>query len=99
MLNGAGPLPNFNPVSTAAQVGRTAPPKAKAAAKPEATQNTGDQVTLSQAAQEARRIAAAAQAVSEVRPDRVQQAKALLGAGGNAAAENAKIAEKLLTEI
>jgi flagellar biosynthesis anti-sigma factor FlgM len=99
MLNGAGPIPNFNAVTNAAPVGRSLPPKPAATASPNEEALKTDQVTLSQAAQEARRLATAAQAVPEVRASRVQEARALLGSGGNAAAQNAKIAEKLLTEI
>src|SRR5258708_6980114 len=101
MLNGAGQIPNIVPAAN------TAP--AKGAVLPKNPVHTGapaphatDVVTLSDRAREASRLAAAAakiKAVPEVRPNRVQEIIAKIGKGGDAAAQNAKIAEKLLTEI
>jgi hypothetical protein len=99
MLNGAGQIPNFNPLPKPNPANRPGPVKAAPTTAPKVEPNLTDQVTLSERAQEARRLAAAAAAVPETRSNRVAEAKALLGAGGNAAAQNAKIAEKLLTEI
>lgn len=111
MIGGGAQIPEFFPVQV--QTANTLNNNVKPLPKPEVnplTQDNGqlltDQVTLSPQARQivaitnqVQTVVNQVQAVPEVRTDVVERLRATLGVTNNNPAQNAKIAEKLLTEI
>jgi hypothetical protein len=99
MVNGPGNLPEFHKAPLVNPVPKNVPkPERKFVPPPEAKVEPAAQVTISPRAQELRNLAPKIQATPEIRPSRVEEVRVKLGQG-NPQALNAKIAEKLLTEI
>src|SRR6267378_496861 len=99
MVNGPGNLPEIHKAAPLNPVHKNIPkPERKFVAPPEAKVEPAAQVTISPRAQELRSLAPKIQATPEVRPGRVEEARTKLG-HANPQALNAKIAEKLLTEL
>jgi len=108
MIGAAGQIPEFFPAQVAnANPNKPLAPRPEVKPLPEANvAPQTDQVILSP---QARQVAAITnqvqtivnqvQTIPEVRPDIVAQLRATLGVTNNNPAQNAKIAEKLLTEI
>jgi hypothetical protein len=98
MVNSSGQIPEPNKAPVISKPARPATPRPEYKPKPEEELKPAAQVTLSPRAREASQLAAKAKAAPEVRPERVQEAREKVGKGGSAAGQDAKIAEKLLTE-
>lgn len=98
MVNGGGQIPEPSKLPKVAPP-RPASPRTnfKPAKKPDFKPQV-DQVILSPKAREVSAIVSRARQVSEVSTSRVEAARAKVGKSGNSASQNAKIAEKLLTE-
>jgi hypothetical protein len=101
MISGPGQIPDaFQPFLVTPAGKPAAKPDAAAQIVPPAVVQPPDQVILSPEARLASALAARAGALPEVNPSRVAQLQNSLGIStDNSDAQNAKIAEKLLTEI
>lgn len=98
MVNGPGNLPEPIKPLPVPPAPRPKKPEFRPEPKPE-FQATRDTVEISPAAREVRSLVPRIQAQPEIRPARVEEARASLSKAGNDASINAKIAEKLLTEL
>jgi hypothetical protein len=99
VVNGPGKLPEPLPLPPVPETRRpVVSPESKRAAKDESAPEPAAKVTLSAQVIELRSLAAKAVSIPESRPDRIEEARRSINSQGDAAAVNARIAEKLLTE-
>ena len=99
MVSSPGNIPERVPAPHVTPPARPAEkkPEFKPAPKPELRQ-AADEVSLSSRAREASSLSSRAKAEPEVRPDRVAEARTKTGKSGGPASD-ARVAEKLLTEL
>ena len=97
MVNGPGNLPDLHKIQPLPQAAPAPKPEQKFAPRPEPRVEPAAQVTISPRAKEIQSLLPRVQSVPEVRPSRVEEVRAKLSTIANVAAQNAKVAEKLLT--
>jgi len=100
MVNGAGHIPEPHKAHLVPKVARPIAQKVAYKPAPKVEVKGGhDEVTLSPKARQVASVTSQVKQVPEVRPGRVESIREKLArSGGSPAAQNAKIAEKLLTE-
>jgi hypothetical protein len=97
MVNGPGNFPELRKIQPLPQAAPPPKPEQKFLPKPEPRVEPAAQVTISHRAKEIQSVLPRVQAIPEVRPNRVEEVRAKLSNVANVAAQNAKVAEKLLT--
>lgn len=99
MVNGAGQIPEPHKSQLAPKITRTPAQKVAFKPAPKVELKAGhDEVTLSPKAKAVSAVTSQVKQVHEVRHDRVNEIKSKIAKAGNSGAQNARIAEKLLTE-
>jgi hypothetical protein len=100
MVQGPNDLPEIAKAAAVQASAPKAPAKPKAAPEPAPVIQVADSVQLSPRAQQASQLLSQVQAEPDVRQSRVDEVRAKLSSiAGDSASLNAKLAEKLLTEL